>query len=130
MGLDAYAYVAGRKGQYDEYYETGEWDANAQDIVNPSVTKPREIAYWRKHHDLQTWMRELWLLRDYITSDDRVAMFNGIELELTWDDVDRLEKDIQSIHENYLYRKQDLEFCSAAKAELFLGARVFYNSSW
>lgn len=128
MGLDAYAYVAGRRGQYDDYYFNGEWDADIQDIVNPTVTKPREIAYWRKHHDLQDWMRELWYQRELPSR--RGKQFNGIELELTWDDVDRLEQDIQSIHENYLYRNHDLEFCRAAKAELFLGAKVFYNSSW
>jgi hypothetical protein len=70
--------------------------------------------------------------------------FNGVELELTWDDVDKLEKDIKSGEVEKLttvgfffgeasdeyYRKQDLEFCTMAKAELFLGRRVFYNSSW
>ena len=28
------------------------------------------------------------------------------------------------------YRNQDLEFVRQARAELFLGLRVFYNSSW
>ena len=28
------------------------------------------------------------------------------------------------------YREKDLEFCVNAKAELFLGRKVFYNSSW
>jgi hypothetical protein len=28
------------------------------------------------------------------------------------------------------YRPQDLEFIKRAKAELFLGLKVFYNSSW
>jgi hypothetical protein len=28
------------------------------------------------------------------------------------------------------YREQDLEFIRQARAELFLGLRVFYNSSW
>jgi hypothetical protein len=28
------------------------------------------------------------------------------------------------------YREQDLEFVRQARAELFLGLRVFYNSSW
>jgi hypothetical protein len=29
-----------------------------------------------------------------------------------------------------VYYEQDLEFCVDAKAELFLGFKVFYNSSW
>ena len=28
------------------------------------------------------------------------------------------------------YRAQDLQFIKDARAELFLGLRVFYNSSW
>jgi hypothetical protein len=29
-----------------------------------------------------------------------------------------------------LYRERDLEFIKQARAELFVGLRVFYNSSW
>jgi hypothetical protein len=29
-----------------------------------------------------------------------------------------------------IYREADLEFVRNARAELFLGLRVFYNSSW
>jgi hypothetical protein len=29
-----------------------------------------------------------------------------------------------------VYYEKDLEFIKAARAELFLGLRVFYNSSW
>jgi hypothetical protein len=29
-----------------------------------------------------------------------------------------------------IYKDQDLRFCEEAKAELFLGNKVFYNSSW
>ena len=49
MGLDQYAYVAAQAGDYDGYYE------------NNNVTKPRELAYWRKHPNLQGWMEQLWL---------------------------------------------------------------------
>jgi len=55
-----------------------------------------------------------------------------------------LEKDIKSgevsklgttgfffgnFSDNY-YNEHDLKFCVDAKAELFLGRKVFYNSSW
>ena len=70
--------------------------------------------------------------------------FNGIELELTWADIDRLEKDLTQgtvaglgttgfffgdASDDY-YRQQDLDFIKRARAELFSGLRVFYNSSW
>lgn len=131
MGLDQYAYIASKAGsEYD--------DASRQ-----------EIAYWRKHPNLQGWMEKLWLEKlkaDGVTPEitDWGTGFNGIELELTWEDVDRLEQDIKSGVVSELntqgfffgnpsdehYREQDLQFCIDAKAELFLKRKVFYNSSW
>ena len=101
-----------------------------------------EIAYWRKHPHLHGWMEQLWHSRHQPGLQHPDQIFNGIELELFRADIDRLEQDIQdgllpetrgfffgddaSEH----YRLQDLEFIKNARAELFLGLRVFYNSSW
>jgi hypothetical protein len=117
MGLDMYAYAA-TKSNAD--YETGQ----------------HEIAYWRKHPNLHGWMKNLYHERGGKES------FNGTELELTWDDIDRLERTIKS-HSlpnttgfffgddaDDIYYNDDLKFCVNAKAELFLGLKVFYNSSW
>jgi hypothetical protein len=134
MGLDMYAYV-GIKGQRDDYYDKGDWDDTAKDFVSP-VAKPREIAYWRKHPNLHGWMQRLW------ESQGNSGDFNGDELELTWADLDALEQAV--IHgqlpatggfffgndADEHYRESDLEFIRNARAELFLGLRVFYNSSW
>jgi len=121
MGLDQYAYVANKA--MTEYND-------------PSK---QELAYWRKHPNLQGWMEKL-AERKQLKYDT----FNGVELELTWDDIDELEKDIKSgvvsimdtkgfffgdPSDDY-YREEDLNFCLNAKAELFLGRKVFYNSSW
>lgn len=126
MGLDQFAYIAGKANS--------EWDdASSQ-----------EIAYWRKHPNLQGWMEKLWEAKGKPNVDGGGDMFNNIELELTWEDVDRLEKDIKAGVVSELettgfffgdpsddyYREHDLEFCVNAKAELFLGRKVFYNSSW
>jgi len=134
MGLDMYAYV-GRKGQYDEFYEKADWDEAIKDFAGP-ISKPHEIAYWRKHPSLHGWMEKLW------QSQGNKGTFNGIELELTWKDVDNLERAIKygqlpntdgyffgKPADNYYY-EDDLKFCVNAKAELFLGLKVFYNSSW
>ena len=114
MGLDMYAYTAAK----------------------PAAENPREIAYWRKHPNLHGWMRRLW------ESKGNSGGFNGDELELTWEDLDALE---QAVREKTLpatggfffgnnsddeYHERDLKFIRDAKAELFLGLRVFYNSSW
>lgn len=137
MGLDMYAYTAARAGQQSEYYESAEFDADSKDFVNKSVTKPRELAYWRKHPNLHGWMEKL--AQNKGLSYDS---FNGIELELTYDDLLILELDVIAgtlpgtsgffFGENAddHYREQDLEFVKNARAELFMGLKVFYNSSW
>jgi hypothetical protein len=131
MGLDMYAYVAAKAGQHEAFYEDGRFDPELKEFVNPKVKKPREICYWRKHPNLHGWMEQLWIEK----SDARNEDFNGVELELTWEDLERLERDILagfffgSDSDDY-YREQDLKFIKDAKAELFCGLKVFYNSSW
>ena len=74
MGLDQYA--TARKGEpttNDEgyiYYEDS-----------------MELAYWRKHPNLHGWME---LLAEQKGLE--YGSFNGIELELTWEDLDALER--------------------------------------
>jgi hypothetical protein len=118
MGLDMYAYTAAKE-QAD--YETGQ----------------RELAYWRKHPNLHGWMEQLAKSKNV-----EYGTFNGVELELTWEDLDKLERDINNNNlpntqgfffgenSDEYYRAQDLEFIKKARAELFLGLKVFYNSSW
>lgn len=104
----------------------------------------REIAYWRKHPNLHGWMEQLWNEKGRPGIHDSFldVMFNGVEVELTWEDLDQLEEDIQndrlpstsgfffgSNSDDY-YREQDLEFVRRARAEIFTGLKVFYNSSW
>ena len=134
MGLDMYAYAAVKQGQYGEFYSGAEYINN--EAENPTVTKPREIAYWRKHPNLHGWMRQLWNRRG------NEGSFNGDELELFREDLDDLEQDVL---DNALpqtsgfffgddsadyYKQQDLEFIKNARYELFMGLKVFYNSSW
>jgi hypothetical protein len=121
MGLDMYAYVA----------------TQANDSAKQGKLVQREIAYWRKHPNLHGWMERLAQEKN-VDYDS----FNGVELELTWEDLEALE---QAVHDNALpattgfffgqdsddeYRESDLAFIRKAKAEVFLGLKVFYNSSW
>ena len=131
MGLDMYAYVAKKKDEMKEYYESYDYETDSG-----PVTKPREIAYWRKHPNLHGWMHKLWNERGH--SGD----FNGDELELTFEDLDRLEyvvkhKELPGTSGFFFgndsddhYRADDLEFIKQARSELTQGMRVFYNSSW
>jgi uncharacterized protein YciU (UPF0263 family) len=86
-------------------------------------------------------MAQLWLLREgnALRETDN---FNGIELELTAEDLDNLEYAVQNDQlpgtsgfffgndaDDY-YKPNDLKFIQEARAEMFLGLKVFYNSSW
>ena len=140
MGLDQYAYVAARAGQNSEWWDGAELDPDTRDYRNSKLDKPRELAYWRKHPNLQGWMKQLWEEKNPDWELDHG--FNGIELELTWADLERLELDVIAgtlpktagfffgNDSDEEYRDQDLEFIRNAKAELFVGLKVFYNSSW
>ena len=135
MGLDMYAYVAAKAGEMNEYYDSYDFHQKSSPLL-PKPPKPREIAYWRKHPNLHGWMHRLW------ESKGNSGDFNGNELELTWEDIEQLELDVRSKNlpgttgfffgddADDHYRENDLKFIREAKAELFCGLKVFYNSSW
>jgi hypothetical protein len=141
MGLDMYAYVAANQGQMNEHYENYDYDKDTS-----TVTKPREIAYWRKHPNLHGWMEKLWNDKGRPGFDESTAdhdpTFNGVELELTHEDLDELERAVThgqlpstsgfffGNEADDHYRESDLTFIKNARAELFFGLKVFYNSSW
>jgi hypothetical protein len=132
-----YAYVAAKAGQQDEFYEGAEWDENLKEHRNPNVNRPREIAYWRKHPNLHGWMEKL-AEQKKLSYDS----FNGIEMELTAEDLDALEYAVKKRqlpatsgfffgnNSDQHYYKNDLKFIQEARAEMFMGLKVFYNSSW
>ena len=143
MGLDQYAYVASRAGQRNEFYEGAEFNQDTREFENKTTNKPREIMYWRKHPNLQGWMEELWLRKGGSNEGSEWGTnFNGVELELTYEDLEELERAV--VHNQLpptagfffgddaddYYREQDLQFIKEAKAEIFCGLKVFYNSSW
>ena len=119
MGLDQYAY------------------ARTKDTLASNEDATIELAYWRKHPNLQGWMEKLFAEKGGVCNT-----FNGVELELTEEDLLVLELDIISGNlpetkgfffgndSDDHYREQDLEFVKEARANLFLGLKVYYNSSW
>ena len=140
MGLDQYAYIAEKQGQHQEYWDGAEFDKDTGEFINKQTTRPAEIAYWRKHPSLQGWMEQLWVRKG--CPNDGGHDFNGVELELTAEDLDELEQAILnyglphtegfffgSDSADYYY-EDDLKFIKEARFYLFSGLRVFYNSSW
>tara|TARA_Y100000593_G_scaffold61787_1_gene114437 strand:+ start:2661 stop:2999 length:339 start_codon:yes stop_codon:yes gene_type:complete len=112
MGLDQYAYTK-----------------DAQD-------EQQDIAYWRKHPNLQGWMEELY--RQKGGKDE----FNCVEVELALEDLERLESDILSSalpnttgfffgsdSDDY-YKEKDLEFINKSRDLINNGEPVYYSSWW
>ena len=123
MGLDQYANA--RKGEPitdDEgytYYEDS-----------------MELAYWRKHPNLQGFMQELY----YEKGGE--GEFNCVDVELTLEDLDSLEAtlDEEALPEtagfffgsdsSEYYAEADREFIVAARAAIKQGYTVVYSSWW
>jgi hypothetical protein len=96
-----------------------------------------EIAYWRKHPNLQGWMANL-----YREKEGGVEEFNGIGLELDKDDINRLEKAITNNvlpysigffygePKDHFYKNQDLEFCKDAHKAICNKQTVTYRSNY
>jgi len=151
MGLDMYAYV-GKPGQRDEFFNQDglEYDGVNHEWLTPvgGVQPVHSLAQWRKHPNLHGWMKQLWIqkgcpgIESEFYKEEYRPDFNGIEFELSWQDLDDLERAIRSgnlpettgfffgNNSDNVYFDQDLKFCIDGKAEIFLGQRVFYNSSW
>ena len=123
MGLDQYATARRGEGTIDEDGFT-----HYKDSI--------ELAYWRKHPNLQGWMEDLWLAKG------GEGEFNCVDLELKIEDLDLLE---QSLDESALpetvgfffgansddhYVELDREFIVQARAAIKQGYKVVYHSWW
>ena len=123
MGLDQYATAYKGEPSTDEDGYTYYKDS-------------MELAYWRKHPNLQGWMEELW----HEKGND--GEFNCVDVELTLGDLDALEEalDESALPETVgfffgtdsgdYYAEQDREFIREARAAIKQGYTVVYNSWW
>lgn len=112
-----------------------------------SAGNKTEIAYWRKHPNLQGWMENLWDSKGRPNQNEDsdpmgLSDFNCVPVELTYEDLDGLEQDIQQSRmpqtvgfffgndSDEHYRSQDLEFIQNARIALDNGSKVYYDSWW
>lgn len=131
MGLDMYAYKV-----------TSPDEPSPIHLITEADYKPfegsqvEEFFYWRKHPNLHGWMEKL-----YYKKGGRAEDFNCVNLVLTADDIEQLEKDIQAdkLPETAGFffgestpedKANDLEFVELAKKELESGNVVYYTSWW
>jgi len=96
-----------------------------------------EIACWRKHPNLQGWMENL-----YHEKGGDIEEFNGIDVELDEDDINRLERAITNNGlpttigfffgepKDQYNKDQDLEFCKDARKAIQKKQTVTYRSSY
>jgi hypothetical protein len=123
MGLDQYA--TARKGEPQQ-------DAEGYTYYEDAI----ELAYWRKHPNLQGWMSDLF----YEKGGE--GEFNCQDVVLTLEDLDALEEslDDESLPETAgfffggnaddHYAEADREFIVQARAAIKQGYTVVYSSWW
>ena len=136
MGLDQYAWA--RKGE----------PCKDEEGYNHWPEGEEELAYWRKHPNLQGWMENLWHEKGCPDGNEETANsmfgsdFNCVDLELTLEDLDALE---QTLDESALpetagfffgndssdhYAEADRDFIVQARAAIKQGYKVIYSSWW
>tara|TARA_R110001583_G_scaffold8774_5_gene41538 strand:- start:66 stop:395 length:330 start_codon:yes stop_codon:yes gene_type:complete len=93
-----------------------------------------ELAYWRKHANLQGWMRELYHAKGGTEVD-----FNCIPVALDNDDLDRLEKEHANLEKatgffwgssHPMDDQATADFVSKARDYIRKGYTVEYDSWW
>ena len=115
-----------------------------------------DLQYWRKHNALHGLIEDMWNDKGQIIpqwmldenpgdyTEDRVTMFNGIEMELTPADIDYIEVAVMANElpetEGFFFggdsrfdehnKAGDLEFIEKAREAFARGEEVFYTSSW
>ena len=134
MGLDMFAYrtkvqLSKSVDFQEEVYPKEEDGSQKQGVCD-------EIMYWRKHPDLHGWMEKL-----YYEKGGDSDSFNCVLVEITLEDLDRLEKDITEDNlpftDGFFFgssdkgpNEKDVAFIQAAREAIAEGDRVFYDSWW
>ena len=149
MGLDQYAGTM-RTKTYEYKTPEGEKKVDEYQMAGPFE--------WRKHARLQEFMNQLYMERynvehkwEEVKMDNEDTYWNPVSwnsLDLSEDDINELEKAINSQYRSYFcdggcfwgheiqeyqadyYKKQDLEFVKFARKALADGETVIYECSW
>ena len=121
MGLDMYAMITNH---------------TPKSPVDFKAESPTELHYWRKHPNLHGWMEAL-----YYAKGGAADSFNCVTLQLTLEDLSKLEADIKAIElpdtEGFFFgesggteQEDDLAFITKAREAIVQGQTVFYDSWW
>ncbi len=139
MGLDQYAYA--RKGEPEletQTYTCEDLEGNEFERTETQEiwTDQMELAYWRKHPNLQGWMEQLW------REKGGEGEFNCVDVELNAVDLANLQAavllgDLPETHGFFYgddsdnrYKEGDLEFIRTAREHMEMGYKIVYTSWW
>ena len=131
MGLDMYAYKVIKPDEPSPIHLITEADYEPLE-----GSQAEEIFYWRKHPNLHGWMETL-----YYKKGGKEDSFNCVNLVLTKDDIEDLQKDVEEDNlpatAGFFFgestpeqKERDLEFVELAKKELESGNVIYYTSWW
>jgi len=132
MGLDQYAYKI-KKGLVEDTIDIKLWN---EEKGEPLHEYDRDFFYWRKHHDLQGFMENLYHERG------GEEEFNCVCIKLDEKDLDDLEYAVKNRKlpettgfffgsgNTEGYRKDDLKFIRASRKAMKEGYDILYRSWW
>lgn len=129
MGLDQYAYKT--------LAEIPDTFSDGSEITPGNQGKHyEEIAYWRKHPNLEGWMRKLYY------DKGGVEEFNCVNVKLDLDDLANLEQAVNNKelpettgfffggNADDIYKEDDLKFIQEAREAISEGYQIYYTSWW
>jgi hypothetical protein len=141
MGLDQYAYAVMPHKDNTDF----DWVWGGETLPPNGVEPVTRIAQWRKHPNLQGWMRQLWerkMYADGAVEEILPIEFNCRPIRLTWQDLDTLEEAVLGKalpptqgfffgeSDDDYYREDDLEFIRYAREAIGQDMEVYYDSWW
>jgi len=136
MGLDQYAFAV---LPHPKNTPTSMFWSSEESNPPPGIEPKTEIAYWRKHPNLQGWMERLY------EQKGGEEEFNCAFVELTPTDLDSLEAAVKRedgealpLTEGFFfghssddsYRQDDLAFIEKARQAIAQDMQVYYYSWW
>ena len=136
MGLDQFSYRI-KKGFITKPVDFSTEKYNEETEEHEVLCEKEEIHYWRKHPNLQGWMEEL-----YYEKGGESPEFNCVNVQLTWEDLEKLEQDIKEgllpetcgfffgNNSDEEYKEETLEFVENGLNSIKDGYDVYYSSWW
>jgi len=136
MGLDQFSYRI-KEGFITKPVDFSTEKYNEKTEECELLCEKEEIHYWRKHPNLQGWMENL-----YYEKGGESESFNCVNVQLTWEDLEQLEKDIKQgglpetcgfffgNDSDDEYKEETLEWIERSLESIKDGYDVYYSSWW